>query len=652
METTSSTLDELFAQRRKVADSALPHIHALSLFHPLDELPKIIEAKVMVSAFSPLLPNERDLDDIKSEGKISITSTVTCIKSLQYCPDFQPLTNVDYSVLLDRLTQRLAAGKLRTSDLPHGNPFTVGLLLPILKVMGAAPDSELVTKGLKFAEKAIKDGGVRIRSFPENGYVTFWILLGLETWEKNISSYKQVLNWSRTEFYRQISLFASGTDEKSDAFQLGYNFLIQYKYARTDLSDAVVKLALQTLFDAQLSRGVWEKKDPLFVYGQGGDAYCFSFELLNALLVTLEGDVDLIIDYEGNLNRAFNWAQRNCLLEKGYPVWRSGHRVDDTRPESWATAEIYLFLHLYRSLLSRRIQKVLLQRLRGTAKTNPNSASFARYYMPGVRLHAEEDQVERLDNLLKVRLLEPLKMSNGTYSLANNPLRSKRNRSGIFFGPPGTGKTTFVKAVAEYLGWPFVSLDPSDFAEDGFQLITNTTSKVFKKLLELEDVVILFDEMEELIRTRVGHEAGPFEQKFLTTSLLPKLQSLYDQANCVFFIATNFVESIDPAAKREARFDFQVQILPPSFEEKIRMVEFEWVGVPGDVLGEIKVDAHKEKLLWATRMEMLRLIKKLKASPVSARQILDRFSPLLLADPDDKRRYDEEGNLNRFNTAV
>ena len=34
----------------------------------------------------------------------------------------------------------------------------------------------------------------------------------------------------------------------------------------------------------------------------------------------------------------------------------------------------------------------------------------------------------------------------------------------ILFGPPGTGKTSFAKAVAGRLGWPFVELFPSRFA--------------------------------------------------------------------------------------------------------------------------------------------------------------------------------------------
>lgn len=75
-------------------------------------------------------------------------------------------------------------------------------------------------------------------------------------------------------------------------------------------------------------------------------------------------------------------------------------------------------------------------------------------------------------------------------------------RPGGPYGPPGTGKTTYVRKVAEYLGWPLVVLDPSVFAQEGLPLIATVASRVFSQLLELEDTVIFFDEMEALMYTR------------------------------------------------------------------------------------------------------------------------------------------------------
>ncbi|MGH9181254.1 MAG: AAA family ATPase, partial [Acidimicrobiales bacterium] len=138
------------------------------------------------------------------------------------------------------------------------------------------------------------------------------------------------------------------------------------------------------------------------------------------------------------------------------------------------------------------------------------------------------------------------------------------------FGPPGTGKTTYVGKIAEYLGWPLVVLDPSDFAQEGLPLIATVASRVFSELLELEDTVILFDEMEPLMHSRTD-AGGSFEQKFLTTSLLPKLQELADRAACLFLVATNHLETVDQAALRPGRFDSRLQIMPPAYEEKLRL---------------------------------------------------------------------------------
>ena len=39
-------------------------------------------------------------------------------------------------------------------------------------------------------------------------------------------------------------------------------------------------------------------------------------------------------------------------------------------------------------------------------------------------------------------------------------------RAVVLFGPPGTGKTTFAKAIASRLEWPFVEVFPSRLASD------------------------------------------------------------------------------------------------------------------------------------------------------------------------------------------
>src|SRR5687768_1751575 len=176
MDSTLARLEELSVLRKRVSGLSARHLHSLKLFHPLDDITAVERRKVSVSAFSHLFPDDEDIRKIKG-GKISITSTVTCIKSLYSCPDFKPEENSDYSDLLSGLTERLKPpGSLTSGQLDHGNPFTVGLLLPMLKIMNAGAKSDIVKKCIGFATQAAKKGGISIGEFPENGYVTYWVL--------------------------------------------------------------------------------------------------------------------------------------------------------------------------------------------------------------------------------------------------------------------------------------------------------------------------------------------------------------------------------------------------------------------------------------------------------------------------------------------
>ena len=68
----------------------------------------------------------------------------------------------------------------------------------------------------------------------------------------------------------------------------------------------------------------------------------------------------------------------------------------------------------------------------------------------------------------------------------------------ILFGPPGTGKTSFAKAIASRLGWPFVELFPSRLAATCTGGLAASLREAFAELAELDELVLFIDEVEEI----------------------------------------------------------------------------------------------------------------------------------------------------------
>jgi hypothetical protein len=641
-------MEQLRGLKRQALTMASTHLEALDIFYLAGDsqhLGSLARGPVMVGAFANMLPAVKER---VGTARASLASTAACVRSLFVCPQVKP-GNANFTELVDHIVERHRTGDLSTYGLEHLNVFTLGQLLPALADMvGSSKEPALdglIGDAVARLQAEVANDGVAIpmpmkddpdegapRALP-HGYLTYWALSALAAWDRyDPESAAPSLRWSETELYRQIALFQTGHDERSDAYQLGYNLLIQYRFNKFRLGQSLLELGLQTLFSAQLERGVWEKRDPIFRYGDHGEAYCFSFELLSSLLRELADDWSLLVPYEEHLTRAMEWAGRNALRQQGPPLWRSAHLVEDKVPEAWASAEVYSFLQLYASYLSWRIQSIVRHEFRSHPAGEPDPAAFDGLYQPEVPLASGERVL--LGDLLRDRLLEPLRVPGpaGGFSLVRNAEPRARARSGILFGPPGTGKTTYVQRVAEYLGWPLVVLDPSVFAEEGLPLIATVASRVFSKLLELEDTVIFFDEMEALMHTRTD-AGGSFEQKFLTTSLLPKLQELADRAACLFFVATNHFETIDRAAQRPGRFDFKLQIMPPSYEEKLRLAR-ECLGADSyrDLEADLRRQPYRENIRLASRNEMLSLCEELKHAPEQAEQILSHFRAELIDD--------------------
>ncbi|MEO6199842.1 MAG: GNAT family N-acetyltransferase [Cryobacterium sp.] len=158
----------------------------------------------------------------------------------------------------------------------------------------------------------------------------------------------------------------------------------------------------------------------------------------------------------------------------------------------------------------------------------------------------------REKELLERRLVMPLAKPDMAEQFGVVPPKAV-----VLFGPPGTGKTTFAKAIASRLEWPFVEVFPSRLAADPKGL-AGALRETFLKISELEHAVVFIDEVEEIAAQRGGEP--PSALQGVTNELLKIIPAFRDQPGRLLVCATNFIRALDSAFLRHGRFDYVIPI--------------------------------------------------------------------------------------------
>jgi MoxR-like ATPase/GNAT superfamily N-acetyltransferase len=129
----------------------------------------------------------------------------------------------------------------------------------------------------------------------------------------------------------------------------------------------------------------------------------------------------------------------------------------------------------------------------------------------------------------------------------------------LLFGPPGTGKTSFARAVAARLEWPFVELLPSRLADSGGSGLASELRSAVIDLMGVERVVVFIDEVDEIAQAR---DARP-ENQAVVNELLKAVPQFRGVQGRLLICATNSISALDPAFVRPGRFDLVLPIGPP-----------------------------------------------------------------------------------------
>jgi hypothetical protein len=432
--------------------------------------------------------------------------------------------------------------------------------------------------------------------YPPNAFHTYWTLEILDlikntypTEYGRLSDQPQfdltrrregMLVWGRQQLGTQLGLH-SGSPASSmlDSDQLAWSTAIFLRFdptLRVNLENRdFIKQAFKCLFSTQTD-GTWRHYKPLFHYRKAGNAYCYVFETFAALLQCAlrkgaEAEMlrELLKPYGNNLMDLWRYADQTKIplpSDNKAIGWCSGHRTNVTEPESWATASVFSYAQALRRLIGIWCREEAHNSLKTPRRQLTPKEAKEQMSSRGKSWGTKAAVSERL----WTAFINPVQMHECDDKLEpdNQPIEFNHARSAILFGPPGTSKTTLVRSLADVIEWDYIELHASHFVAEGLTQVQKTADRIFRQLSELDHVVVLFDEIDELVREREMEEDA--FGRFLTTSMLPKLAELWEARKALYFVATNHINYFDSAIIRSHRFDALILVSPPSFAAKIK----------------------------------------------------------------------------------
>lgn len=191
---------------------------------------------------------------------------------------------------------------------------------------------------------------------------------------------------------------------------------------------------------------------------------------------------------------------------------------------------------------------------------------------------------------------EAIDEMNDFVEYLKNPLKYQQlgaqiPRGVMFYGPPGTGKTLLAKAVAGEAGVPFFAVSGSEFSEKYIGVGAARIRRLFQDAKQKAPCIIFIDEIDCLGRKRGGMHNS--EDDKTLNQLLCEMDGFYSTETIVVIGSTNRLDVLDEALLRPGRFSRHVQINPPDYKGRLRILEIHTKNKPLNPNVNLEIIARK-----------------------------------------------------------
>ncbi len=158
-------------------------------------------------------------------------------------------------------------------------------------------------------------------------------------------------------------------------------------------------------------------------------------------------------------------------------------------------------------------------------------------------------------------------------------LKTKPPKGILLFGPPGTGKTMLVKAVANATEANFISIKGPELLSKWVGESEKAVREIFRKAKQAAPCIIFLDEIDSIAPVRGGGYDSHVTER-VVSQMLTAMDGLEELKDVIIIAATNRPDMVDPALLRPGRLDRLIYIQPPDKEERKRIFEVHLRGKP------------------------------------------------------------------------
>lgn len=253
----------------------------------------------------------------------------------------------------------------------------------------------------------------------------------------------------------------------------------------------------------------------------------------------------------------FKWRNVWMQVERQ----RSGKMMDLSTGSPWETITITTLSrdrHVFKDLLQEAQEMALKKQEGKTVLYTSYGPEWRPFGMP--RRRRTLDSVI-LDKGITKRIVDDVKafIRNGKwYNERGIPYR----RGYLLYGPPGSGKSSFIQALAGELEYNICILNLSERGLTDDRLNHLLSNVPERSIMLLEDIDAAFTK-----RTQTDNQG--YQSMITFSGLLNSLDGVASAEERIIFLTTNHVEKLDPALIRPGRVDLK-EYLGNATEYQIR----------------------------------------------------------------------------------